>query len=52
MHFSRKLLKGQFIPGGYLRFLSITMRVKINSPKIWKTSYSVSSASCQNHQHP
>ena len=30
-----KLLKGQFIPGGYLRFLLITMRVDIPSPKIF-----------------
>ena len=30
-----KLLKGQFIPGGYLRFLFTTMRVEIHSSKIF-----------------
>ena len=48
MHFENsKLHKGQFIPEGYLRFLLITIRVEIHSPKIFciKTSYYVSSAS-------
>jgi hypothetical protein len=53
MHFVKsKLLKGQLITGGNLRFSFITMRLKIHSPKISETSYYVSSASCQNHQHP
>ena len=35
MHFvNSKLHKGQFIPGGYLRFLLITMRVENHWPKI------------------
>ena len=36
MHFvNSKLHKGQFIPGGYWRFLFITTRVEIHSPKIF-----------------
>ena len=36
MHFvNSKLHKGQFIPGGNLRFLLITTRVEIHSPKIF-----------------
>jgi hypothetical protein len=29
---------------------ALSVRVEIKSPKIWKTLYYVSSASCQNHQ--
>jgi hypothetical protein len=36
MHFmNSELHKGQFIPGGYLRFLLITMRVENHWPKIF-----------------